>query len=103
MWLIAVDHDSMGLDLYVLCLLVPVFDRDRTIRSSGDMMTWHTSKPCTQTQKSHINFCVFDSTWEASEAFHLDHDPNVAAWVKNDHLGFEILSMKVQAVRLLNK
>ncbi|MBI4266168.1 MAG: hypothetical protein HY657_17470 [Acidobacteria bacterium] len=28
--------------------------------------------------------------WEASEAFELDRNPNVAAWVKNDHLGFEI-------------
>ena len=37
-----------------------------------------------------MNFCVFDSTWEASEAFTLDRDPHVAAWVKNDHLGFEV-------------
>jgi hypothetical protein len=34
---------------------------------------------------------VFDSTWEASEAYELDHSEHVAAWVKNDHLGFEIL------------
>ena len=31
-----------------------------------------------------------DSTWEASEAFHLDHSPHVTAWVKNEHLGFEV-------------
>ncbi len=43
------------------------------------------------TRQSHINVCVCDSTWEASEAFVLDHDPNVAAWVKNEHLSFEIL------------
>ncbi|MDZ7761688.1 MAG: hypothetical protein U5L00_15705 [Desulfovermiculus sp.] len=66
--------------------LVPVFDRNRPIRSTGDMMTWHTAKPCAYTHKSHINFCVYDSAWEASEAFHLDHNPNGAAWVKNDHL-----------------
>ena len=41
-------------------------------------------------KRSHINFCVFDSTWEASEAFELDRNPHVGAWVKNDHLGFEI-------------
>ncbi|MDL5503628.1 MAG: hypothetical protein QSU88_10465, partial [Candidatus Methanoperedens sp.] len=29
--------------------------------------------------------------WEASEAFELDRNPNIDAWVKNDHLGFEIL------------
>jgi hypothetical protein len=39
----------------------------------------------------HVNRCVFDSTWEASEAFALDRHPDVAAWVKNDHLGFEIV------------
>lgn len=31
------------------------------------------------------------STWELIEAFHLNHDPEVDAWVKNDHLNFEIL------------
>ena len=34
---------------------------------------------------------VLDSTWEATEAFHLDRNPEVDAWVKNDHLSFEIL------------
>jgi type III restriction enzyme len=71
--------------------IVPVFDRDHPIRSTGDMRTWFTGKPCQATGKSHINFCVFDSTWEATEAFALDHHPDVDAWVKNDHLGFEIL------------
>ena len=36
-------------------------------------------------------FCVFESTWEAADAFELDHNPTVEAWAKNDHLGFEIL------------
>jgi type III restriction enzyme len=54
------------------------------------MLPWYTAKPCAPTDRSHVNFCVFDSTWEASEAFALDHDPRVAAWVKNDHLGFEV-------------
>lgn len=43
------------------------------------------------TKRSHVNFCVYDSKWEASEAFALDRDPNVEAWAKNDHLGFEVL------------
>ena len=34
---------------------------------------------------------VLDSTWEASEAFALDRRDDVEAWVKNDHLGFEIV------------
>ncbi len=34
---------------------------------------------------------MFDSTWEASEAFHIERSPHVAAWAKNDHLGFEVV------------
>lgn len=71
--------------------IVPVFDSDHPIRSTEDMQTWYTGKPCEYTKKSHINFCVFDSAWEATEAFELDKNPHVEAWVKNDHLGFEIL------------
>jgi type III restriction enzyme len=67
-----------------------VFDSDFPIRSTGDMRTWYTGKPCEPATKSHINFTVFDSRWEASESFELDRNPTVAAWVKNDHLGFEI-------------
>jgi type III restriction enzyme len=71
--------------------LVPVFDSERPIRSTGDMRPWATHKPHELTQHSHINLCVFDSTWEASEAFALDRESSpVAAWAKNDHLGFEI-------------
>ena len=71
--------------------LEPIFDSDNPIRSTGDMRTWYTGKPCAHTKRSHINFCVFDSTWEASESFELDRNSNISAWVKNDHLGFEVL------------
>jgi type III restriction enzyme len=71
--------------------LEPQFDRSQPFRSTGDMPTWYTGRPCHPTRRSHVNQCVFDSTWEASEAFTLDHDERVAAWVKNDHLGFEII------------
>jgi type III restriction enzyme len=71
--------------------LTPVFDRDHPIRSTAEMRTWYTGKPCERTKKSHINVCVYDSTWEASAAFVLDNSESVAAWAKNDHLGFEIL------------
>ncbi|MGA7722081.1 MAG: DEAD/DEAH box helicase family protein [Ignavibacteriaceae bacterium] len=73
--------------------VTPVFDSEKPIKSTEDMRTWYTSKPCERTKKSHINFCVYDSTWEATESFQLDHNPNVTAWVKNDHLGFEIQYM----------
>ena len=79
--------------------LVPVFDTDRPIRSTGDMQSWYTRKPCELTRRSHINLCVFDSTWEASEAFELDRNKHVTAWVKNDHLGFEIIYVFKGVVR----
>ena len=79
--------------------LEPVFDRDNPIRSTGDMSTWYTGKPCEHTKRSHINMCVYDSSWEASEAFELDHNPLVDAWVKNDHLGFEVLYIHRGVVR----
>ncbi|MBI4492858.1 MAG: DEAD/DEAH box helicase family protein [Chloroflexi bacterium] len=71
--------------------LEPVFDAAHPVRSTADVQPWYTGRPCELTQRSHLNFCVFDSTWEASEACELDHNPNVDAWVKNDHLGFEVL------------
>lgn len=71
--------------------IVPVFDRERPIRSTGNMKPWDTRRPCEPAVKSHINLCVLDSRWEASEAFELDRNSNVAAWAKNDHIGFEIL------------
>jgi len=77
----------------------PVFDRDRPIRSTGDMRTWYTGKPCERTNKSHINVAVYDSTWEASDSYILDNSDEVKAWVKNDHLGFEIFYIHRGIVR----
>lgn len=71
--------------------LLPVFDQSKKVRSTEDMVTWYTSKPCCITQKSHVSHCVFDSTWKATESYLLEKNANVEAWVKNDHLGFEIL------------
>jgi type III restriction enzyme len=79
--------------------LEPVFDRDRPIRSTADMGTWYTGKPCELTRRSHINFCVYDSTWESTESYELDKNPGVDAWVKNDHLGFEVLYVHRGIVR----
>jgi type III restriction enzyme len=70
--------------------LLPNYDREHPIRSTSDMRPWYTSKPCEYARKSHINHCVYDSRWETSEAWALDRNENVEAWVKNDHLGFEI-------------
>lgn len=70
-----------------------VLDEASPIRSTGDMRPWHTSRPSEPTKRSHINRCVYDSAWEASEAHWLDHrstENTVAAWARNDHLGFEV-------------
>ena len=79
--------------------IVPIFDTDRPIRSTADMQTWYTGKPCEHTKRSHINMCVYDSTWEASEAFEIDRNPNVQSWVKNDHLGFDVLYLHNGIIR----
>jgi type III restriction enzyme len=71
--------------------LEPVFDTERPILSTADMRPWYTSRPCEVTQKSHLNVAVYDSRWAATEAFELDRNELVNAWVKNNHLGFEIL------------
>jgi type III restriction enzyme len=70
---------------------VPVFDSENPIRSTSDMRAWYTSKPCEWTQKSHISHVVIDSSWEATEAYILDKHPAVKSFVKNDHLGFNIV------------
>lgn len=72
---------------------VLVLDETQPIRSTADMRPWYTSRPSELTKRSHINRCVFDSTWESSEAYWLDRPETadyVRAWAKNDHLGFEI-------------
>ena len=79
--------------------IVPVLDPARPIRSTADMPVWYTTKPCGETAKSQINFCVYDSTWEATEAFALDRNPAVQAWAKNDHLGFEVFYLYQGVVR----
>lgn len=71
--------------------ITPVFDTENPIRDTSNVRTWHTSKPCEWTKKSHVNHVVVDSTWEASEAYILDYSDCVQSFVKNDHLGFQIL------------
>jgi len=70
--------------------LVPIFDKEKPLKSTQNMMTWYTTKPAEITEKSHISHVVCDSTWEASEAFELDRNEKVISWAKNDHLGFVI-------------
>ncbi len=70
--------------------LTAIFDKEHPIRLSANVRTWYTSKPCEWLNKSHISHCVYDSTWEASEAYFLEKSNLVQSFVKNDHLGFVI-------------
>ncbi|MBM2833291.1 MAG: type restriction endonuclease subunit [Candidatus Brocadiaceae bacterium] len=71
--------------------LTPVFDKEHPIRSTADVRTWWTSKPCEDFTKTHINFTIVDSKWEFLEARTLNKSSVVESFVKNDHLGFAIL------------
>ena len=64
------------------------FDEHKPIMSTSDMADWYTAKKTVYGKKSHINRTVCDSSWEAAAAQILDQNENVAAWVKNDHIGF---------------
>ncbi|MCL2299762.1 MAG: type III restriction endonuclease subunit R, partial [Firmicutes bacterium] len=79
--------------------LAPVFDAGQKVRSTGDMGAWYTGRPCRITEKSHISHCVFDGAWEDAESCRIQNDPNVAAWVKNDHIGFEVVYVYEGVVR----
>lgn len=70
--------------------LEPIFDRDRPIKSTNDMREWDTLRHCDKTEKCHISHVVYDSTWEKLVAQKFMDNDKVQAWVKNDHLGFEI-------------
>ena len=67
-----------------------VLDDEQPVRGTGDMLPWYTNRPTEYTRRSHINRSVLDSTWESTDEFQLERHPAVAAWVKNDHLGFHI-------------
>jgi type III restriction enzyme len=85
-----VQHLWRFIEFQTTTRIVPFFNPGNKIRSTGDMQTWWTSKPREPLKKSHISHCVYDSTWEAVEAYRLEKNPNVFAFAKNDHLGFAI-------------
>ncbi len=67
-----------------------VYDKEKPIKSTADMMPWYSSKPVEYTRKSHISHAVIDSRWEQNAVFELERNSAVEAWVKNDHLGFDV-------------
>lgn len=86
-----INQNATGYDI--------LYDTNEVIRYTRDASVWFTSKECYPGKKSHINFCVLDSTWEQSAARALDKSEDVSAWVKNDHIGFEISYLYGGAIR----
>ena len=70
--------------------LLPVFDTDR--EGSTDGVDFDTTRPAhpTDSDRCHVSHVVVDSGWELGLANALESLPGVAAYVKNDHLGFTI-------------
>jgi type III restriction enzyme len=68
----------------------PVFDEEYPIGSTAAMRTWYTTKPCEVATKSQISHVMVDSTWEHYTANVLEKSEYVAAYAKNDHLGFQV-------------
>jgi len=85
-----VQHLWKHIEMETVTRRVPYFDTSKKIGSTGDMATWWTTKHREVLNKSHISHCVFDSTWEFTEACKLERNENVVAFAKNDHLGFAI-------------
>ena len=79
--------------------ILPVLPQGKRERSTEEMREWWTARANFPAKKSQINRCVFDSTWESAAAYALDGNPDVKAWVKNDHLGFHVNYMYGGTVR----
>jgi type III restriction enzyme len=73
--------------------LRPMLDRFNPRGSTADVL-FHTRKAVIAVENSEVSHVTLDgkggNTWEQSLAEILEHDANVAAFVKNDHLGFTI-------------
>ncbi len=70
--------------------LTAFYDKDTPVFSTSAMQEWWTKKKTAIFKKNHINQCVVDSSWEYTHARELDKNKKVLAWVKNDHLGFNV-------------
>lgn len=68
----------------------PVFDEEFPIGSTRAMRTWYTTKWCHTTQRSQISHMIADSAWEQYAANVFEKSDLVAAYAKNDHLGYQV-------------
>ena len=74
-------------------ILLPIFRRFDGSGATDDVF-FLTRKAVVEATKSHVNLVVLDgikgNTWEQTVAGLLEDNDEVASYVKNDHLGFEI-------------
>jgi type III restriction enzyme len=73
--------------------VVPVYDDENPIGSTGRMRTWYTTKPTVHTVKSHISHVAGDASWEQYAANVFESRDEVIAYAKNDHLWFQMFYM----------
>ena len=69
--------------------LLPRIERHRGMGTT-DGVQFRTTKDTRGTTKSHISHVVQDSTWEGSAAYHLEQNPHVFSYAKNERLDFVI-------------
>jgi type III restriction enzyme len=68
---------------------LPRYEQRRGVGSTTEVDFW-TVKKVKEVERSHLNYVVQDSKWEASAAYYLDDSPHVVSFVKNQGLGFAI-------------
>lgn len=69
---------------------LPIFEKHRGPGSTAEVSFW-TSKDVREVERSHVNYVVADTkVWEQSAAYFIDTSKFVAAFVKNQGLGFAI-------------
>jgi type III restriction enzyme len=69
---------------------IPRYEENRPKGSTADVDFW-TSKPVKEVVHSHLNYVVADTrTWEQAATYYIDHHDEVAAFVKNQGLGFAV-------------
>lgn len=78
---------AIGKDKGMRAILEPYNPRGSTAHVS-----FRTTKPVYRTapEKSHVNYVVYDSSWEAELARVVEAHPRVRAYVKNQGLQFEV-------------
>jgi type III restriction enzyme len=68
---------------------IPVYEGSRDPGSTADVDLW-TRRPTVVTKRSHVNYVIADSTWEAAAVPTIDDHALVESFVKNAGLGFTV-------------